>query len=113
MNSLISRSLFVFLAVALATPLSTAASAGSLSRAQVKVPAPHGTVTYVGYKKSRHWENQRRYDRANVVVEAPFTYVETRRRHRYVAVDAPFTSVRVHGRGVWVRAPFVDLYVPR
>jgi hypothetical protein len=46
------------------------------------------------------------------VVRAPFAYVDARYSGR-VAVDAPFTSVLVGRRGVWVRAPFVDLYVPK
>lgn len=57
---------------------------------------------YVGY---RSW-------RRPVIVDAPYTYVETGWRRR-VAVDAPFTAVRVYGRGVWVRAPFVNLWAPR
>jgi hypothetical protein len=32
---------------------------------------------------------------------------------RRVTVDAPFASVRVRPRGVYVRAPFVRLWVPR
>lgn len=57
-----------------------------------------------------------RFDRHNhhrhvAVVDAPFSRVETRRYAR-VAVDAPFASVRI-GRGVHVRAPFVNLWVPR
>ncbi|MEM1372372.1 MAG: hypothetical protein AAGG72_09135 [Pseudomonadota bacterium] len=57
-------------------------------------------------------------------VDAPYTYVDeygyevdapytrVRRRGR-VAVDAPFAQVRRSRRGVRVRAPFVDLYIPR
>ena len=52
------------------------------------------------------------YDDDDGVVRAPFTYVDARSSGR-VAVDAPFTSVRVGRHGVWVRAPFVDLFVPR
>lgn len=45
-------------------------------------------------------------------VHAPFTHVETR-RGRSTEVHAPFAAVRSERRGVWVRAPFVNLYVPR
>lgn len=47
-----------------------------------------------------------------VTVDAPFARIATR-RHTATAVDAPFTAVRSDRRGVWVRAPFVNLYVPR
>jgi hypothetical protein len=61
----------------------------------------------------RHRRRSWSYDSdGDHVVEAPFTRVETGRRGR-VAVDAPFSSVRVGKRGVWVRAPFVDIYVPK
>lgn len=46
------------------------------------------------------------------VVDAPFTHVETGPRHR-TSVWAPFTRVHVSRRGTYVRAPFVDLFVPR
>ncbi len=59
-----------------------------------------------------HIRRHHHHHRHVVVVDAPFTYVETRRYNR-VAVDAPFASVRVGGRGTWVRAPFVNLWVPR
>jgi hypothetical protein len=59
-----------------------------------------------GYWRRRHRDY---YD--DYYVDAPFTRVE--RRGRRVAVDAPFASVRKGRYGTWVRAPFVDLYVPR
>ena len=66
----------------------------------------------VSQDRDRKWHRRyaSNYDGVTVV-DAPFTTVETGYRHR-VAVDAPFTSVRAGHRGVWVRAPFVDLYVP-
>lgn len=43
-------------------------------------------------------------------VEAPFTYVETGDR---VVVDAPFAHVSVDRHGRHIRAPFVNLWLPR
>jgi hypothetical protein len=55
-------------------------------------------IETVGYKKRRTY------------VRAPFTEVESG-RHTWVA--APFARVYSGRRGTWVRAPFVDLWVPR
>jgi hypothetical protein len=58
------------------------------------------------------WREDRRYrsGRRGVVVDSPYAYVET---GDPVVVDAPFAHVRV-GRGrVRVRAPFVNLSIPR
>lgn len=46
----------------------------------------------------------------NHIVDAPYTHVES---GRHVAVDAPFTTVYVGRRGRYVRAPFVELWLPR
>jgi hypothetical protein len=43
-------------------------------------------------------------------VRAPGTSVDV---DRQTHVEAPFTSVHVGRYGTWVRAPFVDLFVPR
>ena len=57
----------------------------------------------------RHYRTTR--DDDGEVVDAPYTHVEAGRR---VVVDAPFAHVGVHnGDGVHVRAPFVNLWVPR
>lgn len=40
----------------------------------------------------------------------PFAYVESGRR---VVVEAPFTTVYVGRRGRYVRAPFVNIWIPR
>jgi hypothetical protein len=97
------------LAIAVAGLLPQAASAHSIA-GRVVVSKPDSTVVKV---HKRRWHDGRYWRRSSdhVVVDAPTTYVETRRGR--VWVDAPFTAVRVHPRGVWVRAPFVDLYVPR
>ncbi len=55
------------------------------------------------------WERRRRHHRERYVV-APFTDVETGRR---VVVDAPFAHVTVDRHGRFIRAPFVNLWVPR
>lgn len=55
-------------------------------------------------------DNHRRWYRPHRHVDAPFTHVETGRR---VIVEAPFASVYVGRHGRHVRAPFVDLWVPR
>ena len=62
----------------------------------------------VGHRHRRYHRHHRGED---VEVDAPTTYVRTRRGH--VVVEAPFTSVRRSHRGVHVRAPFVDIWVPR
>jgi hypothetical protein len=65
------------------------------------------------------WDDDRYYERRHYrrykgrsYVRAPFTRVETR-GYRRTSVDAPFASVRVRRHGTYVRAPFVDLYIPR
>ena len=80
---------------------------------RVTISKADGTVVRV-HEGGHRWGNRRyhrHYDR-DVVVDAPAAYVDTR-GHRRVWVDAPFAAVRVHPRGVWIRAPFVDIYVPR
>ena len=65
----------------------------------------------------------RRYYRRHYYRDRYYGY-DSGRRYRYddsyryygrrrVTVDAPFASVRVRPRGVYVRAPFVRLWVPR
>ena len=98
--------------------MAAALSAQPAAAASVRAPHAHAVskaTTNVTYSRARAWRHahNERWDHGRPVrVDAPFTSVETR-RYRYTAVDAPFASVRVHGGGVWVRAPFVNLYVPR
>lgn len=64
------------------------------------------------YYSRRHYRRYYRsgyYDRPYYGYGYGYGY----RRYRNVDVDAPFASVRVRPRGVYVRAPFVRLYVPR
>ena len=50
----------------------------------------------------------------DVRVNAPFTDVRVGRKgSRDVRVKAPFTDVKVGKKGVRVRAPFVDIRIPR
>ena len=51
---------------------------------------------------------------ADVKVEAPHTRVETDSKNgRRVAVDAPYADVKVDRDRVRVKAPFVDIEIPR
>lgn len=114
MNSAMTKTLAgaaVALAMAATASGASAGSFGKLGKAH------HATsvdvVTYRADAADTHvYRRHHHHTRDGVLVEAPFTTVDTR-YHRSVAVDAPFTSVRVHGGGVWVRAPFVNLWVPR
>lgn len=54
--------------------------------------------------------HRRHHQGRNHIVDAPYTHVES---GRHVAVDAPFTTVYVGRRGRYVRAPFVELWLPR
>jgi hypothetical protein len=101
---------------ALAAPL-LPSLAGPLPGTAPVVASPAALVP-VGDWDDDDWDEQddfpphRSPHRGTEVVDAPFARVETGGRGR-VAVDAPFTSVWVGRRGVWVRAPFVDIYVPK
>lgn len=79
-----------------------AAPIGGLSR-----PAASGESQVIKVHRRGHHHHHHRRGR---VVEAPFTYVESGRR---VVVEAPFTTVYVGRRGRYVRAPFVNLWIPR
>jgi len=91
----------------LASPASSEASPLGGARAQ----AAQSAVVRVHDEWDGDRYDRRRYHRRGYI-RAPFTRVETRGR-RWTSVDVPFASVRVRRSGVWVRAPFVDLYVPR
>ena len=74
----------------------------------IKAPAEAGLVQDVDYKK-RRWRNYYR-DEDGEHVRAPFTDVDV---NGGTHVEAPFTGVHTNRYGTWVRAPFVDLFVPR
>jgi hypothetical protein len=103
-------------AISTANLVGFSASAGAqpLAPGLSKETTGESAVIRVHDRGDRHYRRKHRryrhHDRH--VVDAPFTYVETDHGGR-VEVDAPFTSVRVGRRGTWVRAPFVDIYVPR
>lgn len=100
-----------FSTAAMAGPASGAVAATSANLASSRVAPVHYRKKYHKHRRYRGYKYRRynkRYRRAPVY--APYTYVSPRRGR--VAVDAPFASVRV-GRGVRVRAPFVDIWVPR
>lgn len=54
--------------------------------------------------------HRRHYRDHGTYVRAPFTDVDT---HHGTHVEAPFASVHTGRYGTWVRAPFVNLFVPR
>jgi hypothetical protein len=105
-----------YLGVALATALSasivvlpaaSAASFGALLRAQ----AGNDLVQPVG--ESGQYTEEEYYDEdRDTQVRAPFTSVDTSKSEG-TQVEAPFTSVESDDHGTRVRAPFVDLFVPR
>lgn len=112
MNFSISKGTLAAAAAALAQCAATTSASAHrwhkgkhLNSHSAAVPVSHTRAYAPGYRTWRAY-------RGPVVVDAPTTYVKTGYRRR-VAVDAPLTAVRVHRRGVWVRAPFVNLWVPR
>jgi hypothetical protein len=91
-----------------AAPLGTARSIASAESHVVRIGSRDRDWEDRSYRSYKH----RRYAKRGHYVRAPFTRVKTR-GSRWTSVDAPFASVRVRPWGTWVRAPFVDLYVPR
>lgn len=85
------------------------AEAAPLAAARALAHSAPTSVVEVGhrrYSKRPYYYGKRRRTH---VVDAPFAYVESGRR---TYVEAPFTTVYVGRRGRYVRAPFVDLYIP-
>ena len=79
----------------------------SATPAQIsQIEAESSLVQTVGYWKRRHY--YRDYDGEHV--RAPFASVDT---GRGTHVEAPFATVHTDGSGTYVRAPFVNLWVPR
>ena len=98
---------FVTLVVAAASFAWLAGPSAPASAAPGLVAMPEADTAVVqeaGYYK-RRW----RY-RDGAYVRAPFTEVDT---HRDTWVAAPFARVYSGRRGPGVRAPFVNLWVPR
>lgn len=113
-----SKANFVLLvAASLAAALvATPASALTAPNRQALAAASADGVTKVHSKRYHHKHHRKhthKHRRHRSVVEAPFTRVETGHRYRRgVLVDAPFAFVTVGRHGRYVRAPFVDLWVP-
>ena len=71
-----------------------------------KIEVKNSLVQMAGYKKRRTYYR----DYGGEHVRAPFTSVDT---GRGTHVDAPFATVHTDGSGTYVRAPFVNLWIPR
>ena len=77
--------------------------------ANLKLSADTALVQSVDYNGKRRWRHYYR-DNDGEHVRAPFTSVDT---NGGTHVEAPFASVHDDRYGTWVRAPFVDIFVPR
>ena len=84
-------------------PAASAAKFGTLLRAQ----AGSDLVQPIGDSGQEYNDEDR-----DSQVRAPFTSVDTN-KSKGTQVQAPFTSVQTDDGGTRIRAPFVDLFVPR
>lgn len=90
-------------------------AAGGIAFQPASIAAPFGaraafaTAPESSVVSVRHRHYGKRYYRRGHIVDAPFAYVESGRR---TYVEAPFTTVYVGRRGRYIRAPFVDLFIP-
>jgi len=100
---IISGFVAAFFAAAMFLPAPASAGPAGLA----KPAAETALVQEAGWRRGRWWRSNG-YD---TDVEAPTTSVRT--NDAYMDVEAPLTSVRKGPRGTWIRAPFVNLYVPR
>jgi hypothetical protein len=91
--------------------ISAPASAGPAGISATSSYADASLVQNVGYYKRRWWRQWDDSYNGESHVRAPTTSVDT--NNAYTDVDAPFAKVRKSPRGTWVRAPFVNLFVPR
>jgi hypothetical protein len=107
-----ARAMAMVAALAASTIAVLPAAAGPASAHVSKLKSHKSNVVHVhrsSHDDARH--SRRRYHRHHShVVDAPFTRVETGRR---VVVDAPFAHVTVNRHGRHIRAPFVNLWLPR
>lgn len=98
-----------------ASPVNAATQGTKAARSILSAELTHVHAERHRYRYRYRTEHEhrivKRHRHNDVEVDAPTTYVRTRRGH--VVVDAPFTSVERSRHGVRVRAPFVDLWVPR
>lgn len=81
-------------------------SSSAVSFVDFKVSAHSGFVQLVGDDR----DDRRDDDSDGTHVRAPFASVDV---DDGTHVEAPFTSVHTDRRGTYVRAPFVDLWIPR
>ena len=96
-------------ALAFSALLVTGTAAVAAPLGGISPPGVHGESQVIKvHRRGRHHHHH--HYRRGRVVEAPFTYVESGRR---VVVEAPFTTVYVGRRGRYVRAPFVNIWIPR
>lgn len=85
------------------------AAAAALHGGETAVIKVHVRSHRHGYRHQRHLHHHRRRH-----VDAPFTHVETQHgKRRRVIFEVPFTSVYVGRHGRHIRAPFVNLWIPR
>lgn len=108
MISLISRGLAIALfAGGAAVAVRPAGAEAAPIGAAAKNASGPSEVVKVHTRKDKHHHHRRDYERH---VDTPFTHVET---GRHTFVDAPFAMVYVGRHGRYVRAPFVNLWIPR
>lgn len=95
---------------AFALPATAAPLASGLILRQQTTAKTASPLVTVGYRH-REWRRKyRKYRTYDHHVDAPYTRYRGRGR---VVVDAPYAYVRRGRDGVRVRAPYVDLYIPR
>ena len=102
------RSIYLGLAAAgalagLGVPLASEAAPAAALDVSAKPPL----LQLVDNDDKRYWRHH--YRGRSVHVREPFTAVDV---DPGTHVEAPFASVHVDRYGTWVRAPFVDLFVP-
>lgn len=101
-----TRSIWLGLtAVGFALGLGLPAGASAVPSPMSKASVGAELIQSVDYK-GRH----RHYDRDDEHVRAPFTSVDT---GGATHVEAPFATVHNDRYGTYVRAPFVNLWIPR
>ncbi len=97
----------VLLAALAATAMFASAAAAHPGRTNLAPAHGSGLIKVHDADDEYRWH---RHHRRHHSVDAPYTRVEAGRR---VIVDAPFASVYVGREGRHIRAPFVNLWVPR
>jgi hypothetical protein len=104
-----------YLGVALATALSASVlglAAASAAPIGTLIQARSGGDLVQPVGGDQQYTDESYDDERDTHVRAPFTSVDTDNEER-TRVEAPFTSVDKGEDGTRIRAPFVDLFVPR